>query len=202
MKLEDLKQFPHIFRKITAGVFSVKQGVVAFLQSLAPERKQIAIRLLPVLLFTVYLLFIALYPTSDFEKIRNRVIKKPQDFEAHLLLAEQFKINRQFPEALAEIDLALKLNPQNQTLLIKRQEIIHETNRPNRLRGELDYWNSLTIKFPNYRDAYLNKAALEYRLKNFFSSAKSLALVINLDPNLETAQKLRGILEEMGYQIN
>ncbi|MBI3981151.1 hypothetical protein HY345_04090 [Candidatus Microgenomates bacterium] len=201
MKLEDLKQFPHIFRKITAKVVSIKQNVVVFLQSLAPERKQFVIKLLPLLFFTVYLLYVVFYPLSDFEKIKNRVIKNPQDFEAHLLLAEQFKNNRQYLEALAEIDLALKLT-QNPGLLTKRQEIIHEINRPKRLKEELDYWNSIILKFPNYRDAYLTKALLEYRLKNFFASAKGLALVIRFDPNFEAAQKLKGILEEMGYQLN
>lgn len=202
MKPEDLKQFPHILRKITAKVIYVKHEVVVFLQSLAPERKQVVIRLLPLLFFTVYLLYVVFYPLSDFEKIRDRVIKNPQDFETHLLLAEQFKNNRQYKEALAEIDLSLNLNPQNPGLLTKRQEIVHEINRPKRLKEELSYWKNIVLKFPNYRDAYLTTAALEYRLKNFFASAKGLAMVIRLDPNFETAQKLKGFLEEIGYQIN
>ena len=63
------------------------------------------------------------------------------------------------------------------------------------IENEINFWESISEKYPNYRDAYFKLAVLNYRLKNMKKSRENLEIVLRIDPNfkegLELEEKLK-----------
>ena len=60
---------------------------------------------------------------------------------------------------------------------------------------ELQYWQSLTRQFPDYRDVYYKIASLQYGLGDDIGAKKSLDMALSLDPNFENAHVLGTAIE-------
>lgn len=66
----------------------------------------------------------------------------------------------------------------------ERQEVI----------SKIQYWQGITNKYKDYRDAYFQLAVLEYRLGNFRESKFYLQKALSLDPNFEKGRELEKVL--------
>lgn len=66
----------------------------------------------------------------------------------------------------------------------ERQEII----------SKIQYWQGITNKYKDYRDAYFQLAILEYRLGNFKGSKFYLERALVIDPNFDKGRELEKVL--------
>ena len=63
-----------------------------------------------------------------------------------------------------------------------------------RITRELNFWQSFVAKHHDYRDAYLQLAVLEYRLRDVNKAKFYLNKSLSIDPNFEKARELEKIL--------
>lgn len=62
--------------------------------------------------------------------------------------------------------------------------------------NEINFWNGALMKYQGNRDAYLQLALLEYRLKDFSQSRYYLQKALFLDPNFEEGRKLESVIDK------
>jgi tetratricopeptide (TPR) repeat protein len=64
------------------------------------------------------------------------------------------------------------------------------------LSSQISFWQSVSQKYPGYKDAYFQIAILEYQLGDLQSSEINNQKALILDPNFENAIKLEKILNK------
>lgn len=57
-----------------------------------------------------------------------------------------------------------------------------------RIQEEILYWEEVTTKHPDFRDAYFKLALLEYRLGNTQKATEYVQKTLRIDPNYKSAQ--------------
>ena len=61
--------------------------------------------------------------------------------------------------------------------------------------NQIAFWQSEIKIHPNYRDAYMSLALLNFQLRDLDETRKNLDKALNLDPNLEKGRELEKLLE-------
>lgn len=143
-----------------------------------------------------YLLFSVLSPASDFEQAKLRVLKKPKDAQAHLALSRVFKKNSDLERASQEVLVANLIAPQNEEVKEEISQITDLKTKPNQLQNDLNYWEKISLDNRGYRDAFLQKASLEYQLKDTVAAKADLQKGLELDPNYEVSLRFLKFLAE------
>lgn len=129
-------------------------------------------------------------PKNQFQQAKERLVRNPKDFEAHLMLAEEYLKNNQLDEAEKELLLAEK-NLQSNQLWQKKME-----SSPEEIRILIGGWEKIVAEKPNYRDGYLKLALLYYKLYENEKAREYLQKALELDPNFKPARKLEKILSD------
>lgn len=62
------------------------------------------------------------------------------------------------------------------------------------LTDQIQFWQAVSDKFPDYRDSYFQIALLEYRLRDFDKSREFLNKSLELDPNFKEGRDLEKLL--------
>jgi len=156
-----------------------------------------------------FLIFYSLFlPKSRFQLAKERLVKNPQDFEAHLVLAEEYLGNNQVEQAEKELLLAQRtsqtkatLNQENSLVLGEESNLKWEAlwqrkvqANPEDIKKLIIYWERIVAEKENYRDAYLQLALLHYQLFENKKAQEYLDQVLELDPNFEPARKIKEFL--------
>ncbi len=168
--------------------YTIKPVFTRYLHRLSQELLIIfPIGLLIVLLFNLVLL------KSQFENSKEDILQNlpagrqdPQNTQAHLFLAQQLYVTNMFPQAETEAQLA-----NDQELLQKIQDV---KNQPEEIKRQILFLQKVVDQFPNYRDAYIKLAILNWKLYRPFDAKKYLDKALEIDPNNAVAKKL---LEEI-----
>lgn len=71
------------------------------------------------------------------------------------------------------------------------QENKRLTQERVKIGKEIKFWKSAVDRFPNYRDAYFELAALNYQLKNFDKAKAYLNKTLKLDPNFKEGKEFQ-----------
>jgi tetratricopeptide (TPR) repeat protein len=149
---------------------------------------KITIHTLSILLLITAIvnLYLLLFPAqTQLTKLRNDILKYPFSPKVHINLAKYYFQTGNSRQAKREIELAYSLGSQEAPLLYKQIA----TSKSN-LDLEVKYWKSVTEKYPNYRDAYIKLAALNYQLSNSSAAAIYLEKARRIDPNYPEAVEL------------
>lgn len=136
--------------------------------------------ILPIGLLFV-LLANLLAPKSQFDIAKQNVLTAT-DPGSHAFLVQQFFVTNQF--AQAETEARLTHNPD---LLQQVQEI---KKQPEEVKKEVVSLQKIVDQFPNYRDAYIKLAILNWKLYRPFDTQKYLEKALEVDPNSEVASKM------------
>lgn len=70
-----------------------------------------------------------------------------------------------------------------------------KTEKEQILRN-VEFWKNVTVEKPNYRDAYMEVAILDYRLGKTSESKLYLEKALILDPNFKPAKEFKKVLGE------
>lgn len=138
---------------------------------------QLVIKLFLPIFFLLFLI-INLFSQTDFE------INK--DAGNHPALGNQLLSHNQLDEAQIEFKLANDNEGLSQVAKIKSQ--------PEEIKTQIIFWEKIVAEFPNYRDAYLKLAILNYKINRLFDAKKYLDKALEIDPNNEVAKKLSSLL--------
>lgn len=171
-----------------------------------------------VALIIVLSLISLISPKNNFQRIKEELIKNPNDFEAHLQLAEKFLGNNQFEEAEKALLLAQKIqqttNPglaeaepragnkqQSGNILGEKSNVKLEElwegkhySDPEDIRQLIAAWERILEEKPDYRDGWLQLTILHYKLYEDEKARECLAKALDLDPNFEVARELEEII--------
>lgn len=101
-----------------------------------------------------------------------------------ILLQNLKKQNNQNPVITETLKTAKELN------------VLGETTKNKEIEKEIAYWQEFTNKNPNYRDAFMKLAILNYKEDNTEEAQKNLKKVLDLDPNYSPALELQKELEK------
>ncbi len=130
---------------------------------------------------------------TAFDKLQTASALSPSTYSIHLSLAKVYEAVFDYDQALSETEVAYSLAP---VLGLKG-----EIERLTRLRGEPASLRSLLAstsatltRHPDFRDAWVRAAYLNYRLQDFAAAKKALTRALEIDPNYEPTLKLKALL--------
>lgn len=139
-------------------------------------------------------------PKNEFQLLKEKLIRNPNDFGAHLQLAENFLENNQLEEAERSLRLARQhlggemiLGEQVNTKLNELWQQKRYSD-PKDIRRLISAWEKIVEEKPNYRDGYLQLAILHYKLYENDKAKEYLNKALDLDPNYEPARELEEII--------
>ena len=75
-------------------------------------------------------------------------------------------------------------------------QAIQINNQRQILQGKINFWQSIIDKYDGYKDAYFQKALLEYNLGQIQKAKEDNLKALLLDPNFEDAKKLEMALNK------
>lgn len=147
-------------------------------------------------------------PKDQLQQAKERLTRNPSDFEAHLILAEEYLKNNQLEEAERELLLAQKIQkssyqaserPRTGILGVATSTLAQLWQRkmesnPEDIRKLIEYWEKIVAEEPDYRDGYLHLALYYFKLGNKDKARENLDKALDLDPNYEPAKELEKIL--------
>lgn len=159
---------------------------------------------------TILLISLSLFlPKDQLQQAKERLARNPNDFEAHLILAEEYLKNNQLEAAEQELSMAKRIQQSGyQATGQIRKGILGATtstfsqlwqskmeSSPEDIRKLIRYWEMIVAEKPDYRDGYLQLALLHYKLYENDKAREYLEKVLKLDPNFEPARELERILK-------
>jgi tetratricopeptide (TPR) repeat protein len=166
--------------------------------------------LMVVAAFLTATLVSSFLPKDEFQLLKQRLIRNPNDFETHLELAERFLENNQLEEAERALQIVdsfqasvvseqvlgktSSLETENWLLKTKRLWQQKHYSDPKDIRRLISAWEKIVEEKPNYRDGYLQLAYLHYKLYENDKAKEYLNKALDLDPNYEPARELERIL--------
>lgn len=77
-------------------------------------------------------------------------------------------------------------------------QVIQINNQRQNLQNKISFWQSVNSKFNGYKDAYFQKALLEYQLNDIKQAKLDNQKALQLDPNFTDAKQLEEVLDK-GY---
>lgn len=149
-----------------------------------------------LILITLYSLF---SPKDRFQLAKEKILKNPNDLEAHLILVEEFLKNNQLNEAEKELSAANII----QQTTNNREKVLGLTSKldelwqkwqeenPKELEKLITDWEKFVSENPTYRDGWLRLALYNFKLGDKEKAKDSLNQALKLDPNFETSRELR-----------
>lgn len=138
-------------------------------------------------------------PKNQFQQAKEHLVQNPNDFQAHLILAQEFLKNNQFKQAEKEL-LAIQasstqvLGEDNNFNLERLWQKKHYSD-PKDIRQLIAGWEKVVVEKPDYRDAYLQLAWLHYQIFENEKAKNYLQKALILDPNYESAHALQKIID-------
>lgn len=154
------------------------------------------------LLFLIFLYSLFL-PKDKFQLAKERLVKNPNDFEAHLILAEEYLVNNQIEEAEEELVAVSSIQPS----IDSKQQVLGLSSRlgglwlrwqekkPEEVEKLITEWEEIISEKPDYRDGYLQLALLHYKLFENEKAKECLQKAIELDPNFEPTREMEKLFQ-------
>lgn len=154
----------------------------------------------------LFLNFLSSLPQDVFELERAKlgVLLYPQDLNAHLFLAQEYLKRGDMKDLERELLLSQALTDQrpetsNSSVLgasLSPLKVLEKIKgEPQRLRQEIAFWEKVAAEKPDYRDAYLQLAILNYQIYETNKAKENLAKALDLDPNFAPTRELEKIID-------
>lgn len=145
------------------------------------------------------LIFTFFLPKTRFEEVRENLLGDTKDVGSRLDLIEVYLENNQFEEAEEELKKVEELKGEVKGVEAERLESLWEEKRekdPKEISKEVEGWEEILEKYPDYRDGWLQLAVLWAKLGETEKTEEALGKALELDPNYELSQELEKLLKE------
>ncbi len=169
-------KFPHISRIFTARLFSWVGNFVLW------------ILLVTFLSFNVLLWAKPLAYSGELIDVFHH----PLSWNAHVTLARVLWKNGTKNQGMQELLLAHELFPGNvlSAATDPSDMLLAWQNEPVRRQQQEEYWKKVLVVHPDYRDAYIQLAALSYQEGNLTQTYTYLTRALDIDPNNTNLNRL------------
>lgn len=159
---------------------------------------------LAVLAVLAAFLVINLFPAlpADFlsyERARLAVMLYPEDLSSHLFLAQEYLKRGSLAGVERELLLAQELTEKNPPAtssgvlgaFLSPAKILEKIkNEPQKIKNEISFWEKIIAEKPDYRDAYLQLAILNYQIYENEKAQEFIKKALALDPNFAPTREL------------
>lgn len=143
-------------------------------------------------------------PKDRFQQTKEKILRNPNNPEAHLILAEEFLNNNELDKAEQELLIAsnIQQTTDNKVKVLGITSKIEEfwnrwrEQNPQAIEKEIAKWQEFVAENPTYRDGYLRLALYYQKLKYLEEARVNLAKALDLDPNFPGTKKLQEVLGE------
>jgi tetratricopeptide (TPR) repeat protein len=154
-------------------------------------------RYFSVILATVFIFFslVSFFrPKDSFQLLKEKIVKMPNDYEAHLQLAEIYLQSNQYQKAENELWQLRVLG----TSTSKFDQLLQQKllQNPNDVKRLIAGWEQIVNQKPNYRDGWLQLAYLNYKIYEDEKAKEYLTKALDLDPNFVPVRELEKIIGE------
>ncbi len=128
------------------------------------------------------------------------ILSHPTSFDAHLALAHDLWQKGDWTQTKNELLIAQTLSPSS-LLPEETKKVLGATaspvdllreweEEPKRLEKEFQFWQTVVAQKPDYRDGFIQLAAISYQLGKVDGAKQYLATAQTLDPNSPAVQQL------------
>lgn len=141
-----------------------------------------------------------------FERAKLAVMLSPKDLGSRLLLVQEYLKRGDMEAVERELLLAQDLveknphSPGSSSVLgtsLSPLKILEKIrNEPLKIRNEISFWEKVVVDKPDYRDAYLQLAILNYQIYEKEKAIGYLKKAQEIDPNFEAIKSLEKILKD------
>ncbi len=132
--------------------------------------------------FFLFFLVLNLATKTSFDFAKDNVLDEPQNVSRHQDLGKLLLADNQLAAAKKEFFLARDSQNIEKVSLLEAE--------PEEIKNRITFWQKISAVFPNYRDAYLKLAILNYKLGRDFDTQKFLDRALEIDPNNDVAKQL------------
>jgi len=138
-----------------------------------------------------FLIILSLFlPKTALQSLKENLLKNPNNTEIKIKNIEALLKENQF-QASEEI---LKSISQDQNGSLNQLWQKKHYSDPEDIKELIKAWEKITKDKPQYRDAYLQLAILNYKIKEKQKSKNNLNKALEIDPNFELTKKLKKII--------
>lgn len=142
--------------------------------------------------FIFFSLISFFWPKNPFQLLKEKIVKSPYDYEAHLQLAEVYLRNNQYQKADNELSQLKVLGASTSKFSqLLTQKLLQS---PADIKRLIAAWEKIMAEKPDYRDGYLQLAYLNYKIYEDEKAKTYLAKALALDPNFVPARELENII--------
>ena len=142
-----------------------------------------------IIIFLLVILSIFL-PKTELQSLKENLLKNPNNAEIKLKNIEALLKENQF-QASEEI---LKSISQDQNGDLNQLWQEKHYSDPEDIKELIKAWEKIIEDKPQYRDAYLQLAILNYKIKEIQKAKDNLNKALEIDPNFELTKKLEEII--------
>jgi len=143
--------------------------------------------------FIFFSLISFFWPKNSFQLLKEKIVKAPYDYEAHLQLAEVYLQNNQYQKAENELwQLRVLGTSTSKFGQLLQQKLLQN---PNDIKRLIIGWEKIVNQRPGYRDGWLQLAYLNYKIYEDEKAKEYLAKVLEIDPNFAPARELEKIIK-------
>ena len=142
-----------------------------------------------IIIILILIILSLFLPKNQLQLLKENLLRNPEQREMKLKMIESLLRENQF-QAGEEI---LKSIPQENGGL---NQLWQEKNYadPEDVKELIKVWEEIIKDKPQYRDAYLQLAILNYKINKKENALKNLQKALEIDPNFELAKKLEAII--------
>lgn len=132
-------------------------------------------------------------PKSEFEEAKERVLKKTNDFKAHLILAEELLKNNRLEETERELN-TISNNQMRATSKLEELWQEKQENDPQDLEILTQRWQEILQQKPDYRDGWLKLSLYLIKVGKINEAQEALEKAKELDPNYEVIKEIENLI--------
>ncbi len=142
-----------------------------------------------IIIFFILIILSLSLPKNQLQLLKESLLRNPEQKEMKLKMIENLLKENQF-QASEEI---LKSIPQENESLNQLWQKKNYAD-PEDVRELIKVWEEIIKDKPQYRDAYLQLAILNYKINEKGNALENLQKALEIDPNFELAKKLEAII--------
>ena len=148
-----------------------------------------------VILISGFVLGSLFFSKNDFQILKEKLVKEPNNLGLHLQLAKILLDANQFEKAEKELKF-LQVNSQSEISNLEIEKLWQQKyySNPEDIKKLISRWEKILEKYPNYRDGYLQLAYLYYKLDKHEKAKENLKKALVLDLNYEKTKELKEII--------
>ena len=202
--MKEFEKFLNLFLKrlIRPAVLTGRKIYQKFPPSLKKKLTTDNLELAIIILLILILFGSYFWPASEADQNKLAVSRWPLSIKNHLQLAQSYFDNDELNKTEIEVEKAKRLYKffkifdfkKRAAEKIKAGESL--VSQPEKIKKQINYWQTILKDKPNFRDVYLHLSLLHYQLWQDEKAKQAWEKAFYLDPNNENVQAIGELVNQ------